>query len=330
MQKNNKNDTTLVSPKMLHYIARTLRDRDIDITKDVVWRAYCPKGKIDIRWRPTFRTMKAMIERALEVSGDEDLGLDVGQHITFGSFGLLIPALLTSKTLVEALSVGLKYQILTGALLSYRRGVTLDGHIFLGLRSRFTDASIHRFLVQLEMSAFVNVAQFLSPIPQPFLKIETSFEPTDIAKQCRRWCSPIVVTRSSNRMLLKSEMLTHRLATKDSYVHAEVCTELDSILIKETAARDLVHKVEAIFMQALPETQTAAHVAAELGLSPRSLRRKLAESNTNYRELINRVRLDRARQRMEEGLLSQTEIALEVGFEDPRSLRRLLKARPSN
>lgn len=327
MQKNDLNDTTLVSPKMLHYIAQTLHDRDIDITRDEVWRAYCPKGTINTSWRPTFRTVKVMIERALEVSADEDLGLDVGQRITFGTFGLLIPALLTSKTLVEALSVGLKYQVLTGALLSFRRGVTLEGHIYLGLKSRFTDASIHRFLVQLEMSAFVNVAQFLSPIPQPFVRIETSFEPADIARQRRRWGSPIVVTRSTNRMLLKSEMLTHRLATKDPYVNEEVCKELDSILLKETSARDLVRKVEAIFMQALPETQTAANVAAELGLSERSLRRKLAESNTSYRELINRVRLDRARQRINEGLLSQTEIALEVGFEDPRSLRRLLKAR---
>ena len=326
-QKQDNTDSAPVSPKVLHYLSMTLRERDIDVAKDDLWRAYCPGGQVSHTWRPTFGTLKDLVERALDLSGDKDLGIAVGKHISFGTFALLLPALLTCSTLLEALRVGLRYQVLTGSLLAYNSGFTLKGHGFVDVKSRFRDSSIRRFLVQMEMYVFITVAHFLTTEPKPFVRIETSYAPADIAGLRRHAACPVEPTAGSNRLYLPTSGLTERLPRGDPYVLREVIEILESTLHTETSTRNTVHMVEAMLLRSLPHVPAVAEVAATLGMSPRSLRRRLTDANTSYRALVEHVRLDRARQRISEGKLTQTEIAYEVGFESPRSLRRLLRSK---
>ena len=74
-------------------------------------------------------------------------------------------------------------------------------------------------------------------------------------------------------------------------------------------------------------------VAAELGLSERTLRRRLAEQGSSFREVLDRARCDHAIRSLNEGTLSITEIAVRIGFADAtaftRSFRRWTGKKPS-
>ncbi|MFY0572856.1 helix-turn-helix domain-containing protein [Archangium lansingense] len=101
------------------------------------------------------------------------------------------------------------------------------------------------------------------------------------------------------------------LATLETLVGAEQRTG-DALLVA----------VRALAMQRLPATPTIGEVAPALGLSVRSLQRRLALSGTSFVEVLDEVRRNRAEQLLDEGLLTLGEIAARVGFAEQASFTR--------
>ena len=70
---------------------------------------------------------------------------------------------------------------------------------------------------------------------------------------------------------------------------------------------------------------TVEQVAAELGVSARSLHRRLAAEGTSYQRVLDRLRCDEALRQAGEGGRPFKSIAAAVGFGDPRAFRRAFK-----
>ena len=101
---------------------------------------------------------------------------------------------------------------------------------------------------------------------------------------------------------------------------------MDAMLQAEVAETGLLHAIEARIERVLPQIEAAAEVAQALGLSERSLRRRLEAAGTSYREILRNVRFAIAHRRISGGRQSRDQIALDLGFDDARSLRRLMHA----
>jgi AraC-like DNA-binding protein len=63
------------------------------------------------------------------------------------------------------------------------------------------------------------------------------------------------------------------------------------------------------------------HIARSLGMTERTLRRKLTQAGASYSELLDRVRQGRAVELLETDM-PLADVAQHLGFEDARSLRR--------
>lgn len=76
----------------------------------------------------------------------------------------------------------------------------------------------------------------------------------------------------------------------------------------------------------LPDAPGVARLAAQLGMSERTLaRRVLAATGRSTSELIQSVRLNRARRLLEASRMSVAEVAAQVGYQDATALRRLMR-----
>lgn len=85
---------------------------------------------------------------------------------------------------------------------------------------------------------------------------------------------------------------------------------------------DLSSRISA----ALPRTTTVANLAAQLGLTERTLARRVkAATGNSPSALIQLVRLNRARQLIESSRLSVAQVAEQVGYGDATALRRLMR-----
>jgi AraC-like DNA-binding protein len=68
-----------------------------------------------------------------------------------------------------------------------------------------------------------------------------------------------------------------------------------------------------------------AEVARQLAMSERTLRRRLREAGTGFREVLDDARRERALMLADQGVHSATEIALSVGFEDMAAFARAFR-----
>ncbi|PXX71048.1 helix-turn-helix protein [Nocardia tenerifensis] len=81
-------------------------------------------------------------------------------------------------------------------------------------------------------------------------------------------------------------------------------------------ALDIVFEQNAISLEA---------VAERLAMSPRTLQRRLAEHETNWRTEVERVRQERALALLSDPELPMRSIARRLGYSDERALRRAVR-----
>jgi AraC-like DNA-binding protein len=67
-------------------------------------------------------------------------------------------------------------------------------------------------------------------------------------------------------------------------------------------------------------------VAKELGMSERTLQRRITDEGTTFRELLNETRRELARQYLGNELVEINEAAFLVGYEDPNSFYRAFRS----
>ena len=99
---------------------------------------------------------------------------------------------------------------------------------------------------------------------------------------------------------------------------------LQTLIELEGTRQTLLTHIEGIVMDSLPDVESMPDVAHQLGMSERSLRRKLDDAGTSFREIVDQVRQTRALEMVLQSDLPIQSIAEQLGFEDARSLRRRL------
>lgn len=83
-----------------------------------------------------------------------------------------------------------------------------------------------------------------------------------------------------------------------------------------------VSEIRRAIVRALPEGARIEDVTRTLHTSVRSLQRKLAESGTSYRAVVDTLRSDLSREYLVDDTVSICEVALLLGFSDQRSFHR--------
>ncbi len=85
-------------------------------------------------------------------------------------------------------------------------------------------------------------------------------------------------------------------------------------------------QVQAVLARNLRgDVPTLEAVATNLGISGRTLRRRLTVEETSFQRLVDETRFACARQHLEEGQLSVAEVAFLLGFSEPSAFHRAFK-----
>ncbi len=85
----------------------------------------------------------------------------------------------------------------------------------------------------------------------------------------------------------------------------------------------LAKRIEKIVLASLPAVPALSEIASELGLTPRTLQRRLAESaDTTPKSLVNQIRMDVAKQMIETSAASIPDLMIATGFADESAFRK--------
>ena len=262
-----------------------------------------------------------LVANAQNLTGDPDLGLQLGLRLNLSAHAVLGQAFMTCRDLAQVMDLFLKYYHLLAPALQLEFEI-LEDRCFLTTVSS-PDDLLEEFSYELMYAAILNTLRGLLNKPDLQMRIELPYpEPDhsafyhqvfgdDIHFDCLRG------RISFGRELLRTPLPSSNTALRNLY-EAE-CARLLADLEEEDAVAEqtlrLLRKLEGQYPQ-MPQ------LAQMLNLSPRTYRRRLDEENQSFQGLLDKVRAEHATRYLQNTRLPLTSIAYMVGFNDASNFRR--------
>ncbi|MGD6962347.1 helix-turn-helix domain-containing protein [Fictibacillus phosphorivorans] len=136
----------------------------------------------------------------------------------------------------------------------------------------------------------------------------------------------IQIGANYNRLTLYSGDLDRPFVSYNAELLEILTPILDQSLNEQQRSRSITEMVKWITKRSLtggrPDIQT---VASELGMSDRTLQRRLTDEGTNFKHLLTQVRHEQAREYLADPSLDIKEVAFLIGYEDQNSFYRAFR-----
>jgi AraC-like DNA-binding protein len=281
-----------------------LSDRDLRVPEhldDAIWRA---------------------ADRAL---ADDDLGVHLAESgVSASSFGVVGYLVRASATLGEALARTQQFHRLVKdrARIELVQGPT--GWVVIDMPAH-DRVAWPRAIAELSIANYVHLARMWTGariVPR-----EVRFQhprPRDTRELERFFGARPRFDQRDNAVVLAREAMALPFLTAESalgsYLEASASARLAQL-----PAPSLLDEVRAAITDELSHGEVdIERIARRVGVTPRSLQRRLRDGGTSYRELIDTVRHRRAIDLMQRGL-PIGDVAQHLGFSEPRAFRRAFR-----
>lgn len=259
----------------------------------------------------------------------DGLGLQVGLRYHFSTFGMWGYGLISSATTGEAIDRALRYLPLTSAFTTVTYHEEEDLAVLSFDEPKF-EPELRRFLTEREIVAAAVLLHEIAgtgfSLTHFTLKYDDSRSP-EVAQAIGRAFQVIPEYRSKqNSLVFRREFLARRLPQANP-INASMCEQMCGQLLErrraQAGATALVRQyLVAAPSSQLPDLETMARVT---NISPRTLKRRLQDEGTTFRTLLAEYRAALAKELINDGKLTLTEVAARLGFSDLSSFSQAFK-----
>jgi AraC-like DNA-binding protein len=160
--------------------------------------------------------------------------------------------------------------------------------------------------------------------------VEVSFKhasPGDLISYTDAFQCPVLFNQSQNYIAYKTHDLERRTAKADASINAFLVDRVEEKTkgIK-VSVNKLVADIERLIKDALPSgIPSIEQLSQHLGMSSRTLTRRLSERNTSFRDLIKKTQKEISKDLLLKTSLSVGEIAFQTGFSEQSAFNRAFK-----
>jgi AraC-like DNA-binding protein len=284
----------------------------------------------------------AFLEIAAEALNDDFLGFGLAEEFDCRDLGLLYYVMASADTLGGALKRACRYSRVTNEAIVLQFRETLEPTLSLNYSG--IPRHVDRQQMEFCILAMVRVARLLSGrqlLPKRVCMMHVRSE--GISKFARFLGKDIDFGRDADAIVFPAGSAGWALVNADprlSKILLKVCEE--SLNARTSNTGPFRVTVENAIAPLLPHGQAHAHViAAKLGMSERTLARRLTEEGVTFIEVLQHLKASLASRYLEDGNMPISRIAWLLGFEDassfshacrrwtgksPRELRRFERA----
>jgi AraC-like DNA-binding protein len=310
---------------LIRSLVATLSDLGLDPLRLLVGLGLTIEDLDDPACRVSFRQGREAILRAMQMAKGRAMGLETGIREKITSVGLVGYAMLTAPTIGDAVKLGLQLQKDTGSMLEFDTHKTSEG-IVVTASSRFHDPDIYVFLVEEAFASFMGIAVGLVGDEFRPLRVDFAYPaPAHAAAYQKVFGCDVRFGRMENAFLYDPSWYKRSLATSDRFTHRQLLDFLAYNRARTREAAEITESVERVLKQKLQDRINVTKVARELGMSERTLRRRLAESGVSFQGLLDGLRKNRSLELLANPQMSVEQIAFAVGFTDPHNFRRAFR-----
>jgi AraC-like DNA-binding protein len=279
----------------------------------------------DPELRIPYAVLDGLVERSVELSGDQNLGLHLARPDLVDQDDPATLVVLTSATLRDSLERGCRYQRVWGDGERFRMEETPAG-----VRMRYTPVGpwrpAHRHMAEATLVQLATGCRFLTGVDIQPLRVRFAHPaPADITEHQALFGGPLEFSAPVNDIEFSHEdaqrPFVHADALLNSMFERQAQRALERLPRVSTTAERVREQVRATLAGG---DFSFAAVAQALRLPARTLQRRLAEEGQSYAGIVEALRRelsgDYLRRRM-----SIAEVSFLLGYAEPAAFHRAFK-----
>ena len=312
--------------------ARIMRNALVSESK-VDWDEFCRNSHVrPVRFDEQARELLAQEEMLLQkafadcTANSRNIWFDVGlryRAIKYGELGL---AMMTARTLGEAMQIACRCQSLTYSLINYRYVAAPNGAFAMIGSCDKLSTQMHDFTHYRDLGAIRTLVADLMGGELPLERVTLTTSPPPDWSTLRRYFScPVEFNADQTQWIFLPGAANLPLPMADSDLLTLYSSRCDTMLRRAQADSTIKGRLAARLRNCDSEFLTAGEAARMLALSERTLHRRLAEEGTRFSAMVDEARYGRARDLLLAGNMSIERIASAVGFAEPSSFSRAFK-----
>ncbi|HEY6881277.1 MAG TPA: AraC family transcriptional regulator, partial [Polyangiales bacterium] len=286
--------------------------------------------------RVTAAALYRLLRRTLELTGEPGLGFYLGLQLKLSSHGMVGMAAMTQATLRDALKVAERFIALRWPFLSLSLAEQGDRAVLeLSNALPGPDVGVDAFITEALFTALVSMARALiGRLPGGVVLFELRYpEPSYFSGFAHLWPGPARFEQPANRINFAVSLLDEPLSMADAVAARQALAECERELSTLVTASSMLAGVRRQLGERERGYPSLTELARMRHVSPRTLKRRLAEQGTSYQRLLDELRRDRALKLLELESNSVESIAEQLGYSDAanfnRAFRRWLGLSPS-
>lgn len=305
-------------------IGRALQARDCDAAMLFAQAGldYTIRDQPEARF--PLRGMTRLWQLAVATTGDPAFALELPRQVRPDTMHALGLSLAASPTLEDALLRMARYSriVSDAADIALERGAET---LTLSYRTPHHDVPLADAAYEAFMATAVQLGRSLTGTEANPLRCEFRHAaPADTAPYERFFRCPLHYRQPHNRLVFDRALMRLPLPGADvrqQRLHDDAASEY----LGRFDAQPMSQRVRETLIRQLPAGEpTREAIATALRLTPRTLLRRLAAENANYKELLNDTRRELALSYLRQGR-SAAEVTWLLGFTDPSNFTRAFK-----
>jgi len=271
------------------------------------------------------RQWRAMLELARIRLDDPQLGLHLGQTTTPSHFGMLGYLWLNSANLGEALTVGNKYMRLL-----LQRPIQMRVHVrgaSISLEWEMEREPQDALSIEVHITAMVELIRNMSgqALPAECVRFMHPLQGDQRAYDDYFGCR-VLFDQPVLGLRFRSSYLSLPVRNADPDLLILLANHANAVLDSLPDCDSLKHTVQSCIVRILHSAEPGIDQVAELmHLSPRTLQRRLDDSNLNFRQLLDETRLRLAQAYLNDPRLQIKDVAHLLGFSEQSAFNRAFK-----
>jgi AraC-like DNA-binding protein len=274
----------------------------------------------------------ALFQSALTLTGRRDLGLEFGRQVRPDTFDVLGYALMTCRNLGEAI----------GLVPLYRRVVFDSGYSETHFEHQGADLKLawvivpeaaraglpySELLAESLIASWYGLGRWITGADMPLREARFRHEaPDDTQPFTAFFGCPVHFAAGENALLFSAELLAQPLVQADAELNLAMCAEARKVIARRGDETGIATRVRQMLVPLMPKCEASLkHVATGMGVTPRTLQRRLAEAGVSFQSVLDDARRDLAQVYLRDPALSALDVALLLGYAEQSSFTRAFR-----
>ena len=269
-----------------------------------------------------------ILDQILEIVCIPSFGIRVGKKFALVDYGILGYACISSPSFRHLLQTFFRFQQIVGSSATFSEVLREDGQqAMIEIRSSNANNHLARFDIEEAIGQWISATEdTVKGEGSIYTRINLSFSKPDYANDTQSLLGcPVFFDQPRNEMVFPSEFLDHPLSMANELTSQLCEQQCKTILHGLNQHQGLIDQVRKLIINLPGSVPTPEEIAQQLNMSYRTLRRRLSDEGSSFKEIHNQLRMGIAAEYLRQTDLTTQEIAYLLGYSEASNFHRAFK-----